>query len=82
MSTFTNARTKPSTDESPHEWLDTRDMAHRFKISARSVLRMADEGRMPWGYKFGQLRRWSRREIEAWEADGCPPVRSAQGVSR
>lgn len=58
-----------------HEWIDTSDLSRRFKCSVRHVLRMADAGLMPWGKKFGALRRWSRREIEAWEADGCQPVR-------
>lgn len=57
-------------------WLDVRDLARRYKTSTRHVYRMADSGRMPWGVKIGQLRRWSRREIEDWEAGGCLPVKT------
>jgi len=50
------------------EWFDVGDLARRFKCSNRHVLRMANQGRLPRGIKFGNLRRWSRRQIEAWEA--------------
>ena len=66
--------------ESAREWLDVSDLAWRFKTSVRHIYRLADGGRMPWGIKLGQLRRWSRREIESWEAGGCKPVRSIRGV--
>ena len=57
------------------EWYDVRDLAGRYGTSTRHILRMADKGLMPWGCKLGHLRRWSRRDIEAWEAGGCKPVR-------
>ena len=63
--------------EAAAEWFDTLDLSRRFKCSVRHILRMADAGRMPWGTKLGSLRRWSRREIEAWENGGCPPVQRA-----
>ncbi len=68
--------------ESAQEWFDVGDLARRFKTSTRHIYRLADGGKMPWGCKFGQLRRWSRREIEAWESGGCRPVRSARGAAR
>lgn len=61
------------------DWFDVDDLARRFKTSTRHIFRMADQGRMPWGMKFGQLRRWSHRAIVAWEDGGCRPVRSAKG---
>jgi len=61
------------------EWFDVGDLAGRFKSSRRHVLRLADAGKMPWGVKIGNLRRWSRREIEVWEANGCQPVRQEAG---
>lgn len=63
-------------------WLNIADLARRFKTSARHIYRMADRGRMPWGVKLGALRRWSRREIEEWEAGGCKPVRPIPGGKR
>ena len=56
------------------DWYDIDDLARRYKASKRHILRLADSGRMPWGYKLGHLRRWSRRELDAWEAGGCKPM--------
>lgn len=67
-------------DDHVQEWLDTADLSKRFKCSVRHVLRMADMGRMPWGKKLGSLRRWSRREIEEWEASGCQSVSRKGGT--
>jgi len=66
----------PKRDGPPAEqlWFDVGDLGRRLKTSERHIYRMADNGRMPWGVKLGQLRRWSRREIEAWEATGCAGV--------
>ena len=64
------------------EWLDVVDLGRRFKCSSRHILRMADSGRLPWGTKIGALRRWSRRQIEDWEAGGCKPVRVARGAAQ
>ncbi len=57
------------------EYFDVGDLEKRYKCSKRHVLRLADRGAMPWGTKLGNLRRWSCREIEAWEATGCKPVK-------
>lgn len=68
--------------ESAQEWYTVGDLARRFKTSVRHIYRMADAGRVPWGIKLGQLRRWSRREIVAWEAGGCKSVRAMRGAGR
>lgn len=84
-STNSDART-PDQNSTPQMrdagWLDAADLAWRLKCSKRHVIRLADGGAMPWGQKFGTLRRWSLREIEAWEAAGCPPVRADRGGRR
>lgn len=84
METSTNAadaqdagRDSPPEESADQPWLDVGDLARRYKTSVRHIYRMADSGRMPWGVKFGALRRWARREIEAWEKAGCRPVRAA-----
>jgi predicted DNA-binding transcriptional regulator AlpA len=56
-------------------------VASRTGMSWRTVLRYADAGLMPWGYKIGTLRRWDMDEIERWIAGGCRPVRKP-GASR
>ena len=56
---------------------DVKDVAAITKQSPRSVMRNADRGAMPLGFKIGALRRWDLDEIEAWIASGCKPVRVA-----
>lgn len=74
--------THASAAESTQDWFDVGDLARRYKSSERHIYRMADLGKMPWGAKLGQLRRWSRRKIEAWEAGGCKAVRSGKRGTR
>lgn len=52
-----------------------RDVEAITSMDSRTVLRYADSGRMPWGYKIGALRRWDLDEIETWISGGCKPVR-------
>lgn len=56
--------------------MDAEDVGVFCKCSARHVNRMADAGRMPAPIRLGSLVRWSRTEIEAWIAAGCPSVRT------
>jgi predicted DNA-binding transcriptional regulator AlpA len=58
---------------------DVKDVAAITKQSTRSVMRNADRGAMPLGYKIGALRRWDLDEIESWIAGGCKPVRVVKG---
>ena len=55
--------------------LDAKQVGARLGCSWRHVLRLADQGKMPWGTKLGSLRRWDADEIERWITDGCKPVR-------
>jgi predicted DNA-binding transcriptional regulator AlpA len=48
--------------------------------SWRTVIRLADAGRIPPGYKLSALRRWDMAEIEAFIASGCkPPKATSKG---
>lgn len=61
--------------------LDVRQVAAFCGCSARTVYRLADAGLMPRPHKLGALCRWSKAEIDAWIASGCPRVAtSTQGV--
>lgn len=61
----------------PKKRLGTKeDVGQICSFAARTVLRNADRGVMPWGIKIGALRRWDLDEIEAWIAAGCRPVRN------
>jgi predicted DNA-binding transcriptional regulator AlpA len=64
---------------SPHRFIDAKQVGARLSCSWRHVLRMADRGLMPWGVKLGALRRWDAEGLEAWIAGGCKPVRRHQG---
>jgi predicted DNA-binding transcriptional regulator AlpA len=56
---------------------DCRQVGARLGCSWRHVLRLADQGAMPWGFKLGALRRWDAEEIERWISQGCPPSAKA-----
>jgi excisionase family DNA binding protein len=62
---------------SPRRLIDGREVGRLLGCSARHVMRMADEGLLPWGVKLGRLRRWDLSEIEAFIAAGCPAQRRA-----
>ena len=58
--------------------IDIEAVAKMLGVSSRHCLRLAEAGKMPPGRKLGRLRRWSRDEIEAWCAAGCPSCRAAR----
>ncbi len=61
---------------------DVKEVAAYTKQSPRSVMRNADRGAMPMGFKIGALRRWDLDEIDAWINGGCKPVRTARKAVR
>lgn len=67
----------------PAELLSVRDVTALLGgCSARSVYRLCDNGKMPFGIRLGGMRRWRRAELVAWLDAGCPPVRIAKGAAR
>lgn len=62
--------------------LSVNDLAKRWGCSTRHIRRMADAGRIPQPLKLGNLIRWSVAQIERWESDGCPSVRSISKEGR
>lgn len=67
----------------PAELLGIRDVCALLGgCSARSVYRLCDAGKMPFGLKLNGMRRWRRAELVAWLDAGCPPVRVAKGAAR
>jgi len=62
--------------------IDAKGVAAKLGCDWRTVARLADAGRMPWGCKVGALRRWEVGEVDAWIADGCPAVRQIKGATR
>jgi predicted DNA-binding transcriptional regulator AlpA len=56
--------------------LDSKGVGARLGCSWRHVLRLADRGDMPPGFKLGALRRWDAVQLEEWIRGGCRPVRT------
>jgi excisionase family DNA binding protein len=54
--------------------LNSREVADLIGASPRTIVRLADSGRMPRPIKVGALTRWRRSELDAWIARGCPRV--------
>ncbi len=46
-------------------WLSTKDAAERVGITARTLYRMIDEGRLP-AYKFGRVLRLKVADVDAF----------------
>ena len=64
--------------DSPAKLLDVEQVAALLHCSTRHVYRLADAGAMPRPRHLGALVRWSRGEIEAWVAAGCPSCRHSK----
>jgi excisionase family DNA binding protein len=60
----------PTTAPEPR-LIDAGAVGRLLGCSPRTVLRLADAGRLPWGVKLGALRRWDRREVEQFIDSGC-----------
>ncbi len=56
------------------ELLDADQLGAMLQVSRRTLYRLADAGRLPFGIKLGGVRRWRRSEILAWIERGCPRV--------
>jgi predicted DNA-binding transcriptional regulator AlpA len=62
--------------------IDASQLARMLGCSSRTVFRLADGGKIPWGIKLGGLRRWDVVEIEAFLAAGCKMPATSSGTSR
>lgn len=69
-------------DRARAELLNVETVAGLLNCSPRHVYRLSDAGRMPRPVKLGSLIRWNRAQLDAWIADGCPPVRNVRGGAR
>jgi excisionase family DNA binding protein len=55
--------------------LTADDVGRLLTCSRRTVYRLADSGRIPAPVRLGGLVRWSRKALDEWLTDGCPPCR-------
>jgi len=56
------------------ELLTAKDVAELLDIGRSTLYRLKSSGKVPRPVKIGGNVRWRRAEIEAWIADGCPPL--------
>jgi hypothetical protein len=61
---------------------DSKAVGLVFQCNWRTVVRLADAGKIPPGYKLGALRRWDMAEIEAFIANGCRPLKATSKGGR
>ncbi len=52
--------------------LSADELAEVLDIGVRTLWRMDACGKLPRPVSIGRLRKWRRREIEAWVEAGCP----------
>lgn len=58
--------------DAPDELIDIEAVARMLAVSARTVRRLSDAGRMPLPLHLGnRLVRWRQGEIKSWIAGGC-----------
>ena len=57
---------------------DVKAVSEMLGYSWRTVLRHADRGLIPAGFKLGALRRWDLAEVEAFIVGGCRPPKKAR----
>ena len=66
----------------PAQFLDADGCAARYDFSPEHWRRLVDAGKAPQPTRFGRLCRWSKAELEAWEAEGCPLIRNVRKGGR
>jgi excisionase family DNA binding protein len=62
--------------------INAKAVGHLLGCSWRTVLRLADAGKIPQGHKLGALRRWDMAEVEAFIASGCKPPKALTKAGR
>jgi len=55
--------------------IDADACASRYGISKRHWLRLVDRGATVAPIRLGRRVIWSIASLEAWERDGCKPIR-------
>ena len=53
---------------------DVNAAAHKLNLSAKTIRRMADAGKMPGVIRLGRLLRFDLDLMDQWIDQGCPPL--------
>lgn len=72
----------PPPESIPAKFLDAKGCGARYHFSKEHWYRQVDAGKAPQPTRFGRLVRWSIGDLEEWEAEGCPPVRTTRKGGR
>lgn len=61
------------------ELIDTAELAAMLAVSAKTVRRLVDSGRVPGVVRIGRLLRFRRAAVRQWIESSClpPPARRA-----
>jgi excisionase family DNA binding protein len=60
---------------SPWALMTDLEAAQMLGVSMRHLRRMLSRGEFPEPIRLGRCTRWSRKQIEDWIAQGCPPTK-------
>lgn len=66
----------------PAKFLDAEGCAARYDFSPEHWRRLVDAGKAPQPRRFGRLVRWPESDLDRWDDDGNPPVRTRKGGPR
>jgi predicted DNA-binding transcriptional regulator AlpA len=66
----------------PAKFLDADGCAARYGFSPEHWRRLVDAGKAPQPRRFGRLVRWADSDLDGWDAEGNPAVRTVRGGSR
>lgn len=71
-----------SISAAPRRLVSAKEAGAILGCSWRTVLRLADAGKIPVGFKLGSLRRWDAADLDEFIRGGCKPLsRKKGGVS-
>lgn len=68
------ARKEKTSSDSVSKLIDAAEVSHLLGLSARTVWRLKDAGKIPKPVAIGRMVRWRKDEIDQWITEGCPPV--------
>ena len=62
--------------------IDAVEVSRLIGMSARTVWRLKDAGKMPKPVSIGRRVRWQRAEIDEWITAGCPSLVKWKSMAR
>lgn len=66
----------------PTDLYSQKDLATRLGFSDRQIRRMNAGGLIPFPVMIGSSPRWTRADIDAWLAAGCPKRAASKSTTQ